>query len=203
MNERYFSDCPELSSIGKWKMISSHVSFKDHKSILNVHLEANGLSKWLVGCDEVHAFDAHKLSKKYDLVVLYDILDHMPTSDDARRLIGECRRITRPAGKIFALCHPRISRLGTHLLSINKAYAHLFYELWGVHTLHFDDPVGFYRQCFLESGLKIAEERLYREYIEEFFMKVPDGTTKRPNIGPHHETQFATYTVEPEIPCFT
>jgi hypothetical protein len=201
IHERYLGDDPELASIGKWRMLSSSLKLKEYKSILNVHLEPNGLSKWLEGCDDAHASEVGRISKAYDLVVLYDVIDHMPTEDDAKRLLAECRRRIYPLGRMFALCHPRISRIGTHLFGVNKAYCHLFYDLGGIHALHLDDPVGFYRRCFRDSRLKTLEERLYTEYVEEFFSAPPEGAPRQPKIGPEHQTQFATYILEPSRPC--
>ena len=199
IHERYF--CRELSSIGKWKLISSMLALKNYARTLNVYLNPNGLSKWINNCDEIYFEDVFekKYNETYDLIVMYDLIDHLDDESQVVYLLEKCRDFLKRKGKIFLLCHPGISRIGTHLFDVNKAYIHLFCDTQGKKTLLIENPIEFYRECFRKSMLKAKEERIYKEYIEDFFDDLPEEIRSKANLGTNHEIQFVSYILTKEI----
>jgi SAM-dependent methyltransferase len=66
-----------------------------------------------------------KAGGPYDLILLYDVLDH---SEDPVNILATARDMLAPQGRIYVRCHPISSRHATHLYKkINKAYIHLVF----------------------------------------------------------------------------
>lgn len=62
----------------------------------------------------------------YDVIMLYDVVDHMIGSD-TRDSFETLNKLLKPSSIIYMRCHPYSSRHGSHLYkTLNKAYAHLF-----------------------------------------------------------------------------
>lgn len=98
----------------------------------------------LRGCAEVVGFDltpsecwgkfqgvqyttkAQDLKKHhYDLVFLYDVLDH---AHDPEALVSHIKELVKPTGFVYVRFHPWTSKHGSHLakIGLNKSFIHLF-----------------------------------------------------------------------------
>lgn len=119
----------------------------------------------------------------YDIVILFDVLDHVHEAD-AVDILNDIQKMLKPNGKVYVRCHPFTSRHATHTYhDINKAYLHLVFtpeELkeiipeskyieknFGVTT-----PLKTYDTWFAQSNLKVVNRREITEKVEPFF-KVP------------------------------
>ncbi len=132
-------------------------------------------------------WDAMPLDGSKDVVVAYDVVDHLPCLIDVGAFLLSCRESLVPGGLLYLFCHPFKSRLGNHLFERNMAYFHIIRGAEGVHTLKIDDPLAFYRKKISEAGLSVKEERVYREPIEDFF---------RPfSLDSDCEIQFVEYLI--------
>ena len=64
----------------------------------------------------------------YDIVLLYDVLDHVK-GEKPLSLLAKIRELTSPGARIYIRCHPWLGRHGGHLYQkLNKAFAHLIFS---------------------------------------------------------------------------
>lgn len=122
-----------------------------------------------------------------DVIVAYDVIDHLPSVSDVIEFLSGCRDSLSDEGVLYLFCHPYKSRLGNHLFDRNMAYIHLIRGIEGVHTLRIDDPLGFYRSMIKKARMKVKVERVYKEPIEAFF--------KRFLLDSDCEVQFVEYLI--------
>lgn len=118
----------------------------------------------------------HELERNfYDVVFLYDVLDHCADPDGLLKLVRQCMKKDAVA---FVRCHPWTSRHATHLFKqgVNKAYLHLFLEWAEIRALSNQDPVftrtekgplEAYRWWFRDCN--ILKETMTTEPVHEFF----------------------------------
>ncbi len=111
----------------------------------------------------------------YDVVMLYDVLDH---AEDPLEVMRQVKTIMRSDGTIYVKCHPWTSRHATHLFKqgLNKAYFHLFAnyqeiaELIG-QTPKFTrieiNPEVAYAWWF--NDFEIVSKSLNKSSVEDFF----------------------------------
>lgn len=119
----------------------------------------------------------------YDIILLFDILDHVKNEKPVDILI-KAKNLLAPTGKIYIRCHPFTSRHATHLYhDMNKAFLHLIFteaELKQLipRSIHAEPnfgsvfPKASYEQMIKEAGLVTVHSRDMREAPEEFF-KIP------------------------------
>lgn len=105
----------------------------------------------------------------YSAIVAHDVVDHLPEQEAISYFLSSCFESLSDDGKMYIMCHPYKSRLGNHLFLQNKAYLHIIKQIKGIHTLAIDDPVARYRNLIKKSGFKIEIERVYFEFIEDYF----------------------------------
>jgi len=134
----------------------------------------------------------------YDVVLLYDVLDHVQPVDgqlvDLEQHIqatgGESAingimqvlnllRTVAPTAEYLVRCHPWLAKHGTHLYTtLNRAYAHLFLTperiaaLGGVatETLPLRFPLASYRQAFGRAGFRLENTEVTRNRPDVFFL---------------------------------
>lgn len=125
-------------------------------------------------------WDKVKENGPYDVILLYDVLDHISGSDD--EIIDQFKSIKEVMHEnsiLYTRFHPFCSRHATHLYhQINKAYIHLVFSdeeiismgykpLPTKKTIH---PIGTYNKIINKSGFKLVKkEQSYRETLEPFF----------------------------------
>lgn len=122
--------------------------------------------------------DFVKLKGPYDVVLMFDVLDHIENSNPVD-ILKQVKSMMSNNGKLFIRNHPWCSRHGSHLYTkINKAYAHLVFDdselsrIGGYandHTLKLSDPLETYKSWFSESGFKIYNEIPFIKNIEDYF----------------------------------
>lgn len=114
----------------------------------------------------------------YDIVMLYDVLDHC---DNPVNVMSQIRNVLKPTGIVYVRCHPWTSKHATHVYKqgLNKAYIHLFLapfeirEVTGQPQMFVRQetaPIEAYRRWF--DGFNIKKEQLIKDGmpISPFFL---------------------------------
>ena len=147
----------------------------------------------------------------YDVVLMYDVLDHM-TEMNQVEMLNRVRQVLSADGRIYVRNHPWCSRHGRHYYhQINKSFAHVIFDSTemlriggftsqeGVVPL--TKPIQTYRNWFSASDLRIVDERKIITQVPDFF-KSPDNTLIRDRLTTHWgdedpfvnmEIDFVTY----------
>lgn len=119
----------------------------------------------------------------YDVIVLFDVIDHA-IGEDPKSVLSKARSALSENGKIYMRCHPYISKHGTHLYhDLNKAYAHLVFtseELEKIIpnskykelSIGVTKPLYTYAKFIEDANLKIVTRRDISSKVEPFF-KIP------------------------------
>tara|TARA_R110000868_G_scaffold20153_12_gene85654 strand:+ start:112 stop:975 length:864 start_codon:yes stop_codon:yes gene_type:complete len=127
----------------------------------------------------------------YDIISLYDVIDHIMTHDEAVEAMSFVRKCATPDAVINVRCHPWTSRHGGHLYeTINRAYAHILLseEEYQKHTSvkvrKITTPMNEYRSVFEKTGFTIDSiikstisiEPIFQtpQFVEKFRQKL-DG----------------------------
>lgn len=116
-------------------------------------------------------------SAPYDLILLYDVLDHM-VDEEPSVALGRAGKLLKKNGKMIVRCHPWISRHGGHYYTqINRAWIHLFLteeqlkergcEI--VPNRKVVHPLYTYKKWIEDANLEILQEDKIVENIEEYF----------------------------------
>lgn len=118
----------------------------------------------------------------YDVILIYDVLDHV-TSESQAEMLSKAASVLSEEGKIYLRCHPWCGRHGGHLYrKLNKAFMHLVFsdsELvklglepeWIIKTTA---PLFSYGEIIKESGLvQETEPEVDSQEVEEFFKENP------------------------------
>lgn len=153
----------QQNALGKLRNILFKHPTMIQGKIANIVIEDNGFDV----LPNIETFDWRKLPdlSEFDGVLLYDVLDHLPTLNDVPRLLGLFSQVPRT----YVFCHPRRSRLGTHLFDLNLAYIHLYEEFsYEKHTLDIENPLEFYRHM-MSMYHEIKDEFVCREPVEYVF----------------------------------
>lgn len=118
----------------------------------------------------------------YNVVILYDVIDHMVTDEPVENL-KKIRSVLAPNAKIFVRCHPWCSRHATHLYhKINKAFIHLVFSKDELKSLGYEGqptrevihPLSHYNEWFKLSGFHLLKkERTTNSAVESFFTTTP------------------------------
>lgn len=127
------------------------------------------------GVDMTDNFSTVARHGPYDIVLLYDVLDHIQ-GEDPIRVLDKVRSVLAPNGTVYVRCHPWCSRHGTHLYrSVNKAFAHLVLPQENLphqpHTLKIKKPHETYHEWFHKAGFTIEKQETHRQDVEEYFKK--------------------------------
>jgi 2-polyprenyl-3-methyl-5-hydroxy-6-metoxy-1,4-benzoquinol methylase len=120
--------------------------------------------------------EAVESNSPYDVILLYDVIDHM-TLSDAKVCMGKIKSLLSPNGTVFLRNHPFCSRHATHLYhKCNKAFIHLVFTEEELKELGYDTPINakvvypLYMYNELTKAHFTKEEPVInRESIESFF----------------------------------
>lgn len=114
----------------------------------------------------------------YDIILLYDVLDHAQGSTP-QEILSFAKSMLADGGKIYVRTHPWTSRHGGHAYrKTNKAFVHLVFteeELASMgleleHNLKIRAPIAIYNSWLEGSGLKNSiEPELDHQDVESFF----------------------------------
>ena len=130
-------------------------------------------------------FEKVKEQGPYDVILLYDVLDHCKTSvttchDSMVEVLSRVKSVLSPEGKVYLRCHPWCSRHGGHLYrKLNKAYVHLIFSEEELNSLGLDIdfthrvlfPLMTYNKAIEYAGLITTPESIDRQDLEDFFSK--------------------------------
>lgn len=114
------------------------------------------------------SFDNVVKNGPYDVILLFDVLDHAKNPVD---VLFKCKNLIREGGKIYLRCHPWTARHGGHLYDkINKAFVHLIFDekelkKLGFENLEFNNKI-LYPIDTYEKFIKSAELKKYKEDVE-------------------------------------
>lgn len=154
----------------------------------------------------------HEVDALYDVIMLYDVLDH---THDPIDVMSKIESLLKPNGIVYVRCHPWTSKHATHLFKqgINKAYYHLFLS-WDeikeqlgespIFTRIEVDPITAYHYWF--TKFKIIKENQITEPVSDFFQtaEVKKLIQEEQKIPPKEmnkfmkrmEIQFVDYRLE-------
>ena len=116
---------------------------------------------------------------KYDVVLMYDVFDHLENEDPAD-VMKKIKSVLTPEGKIYARMHPFISRHANHYYhTLNKAFLHLIFtedeleKITGVkpntHTNKVFYPFATYTTIFNKTKIKIISQNIIENEVEPYF----------------------------------
>ena len=128
-------------------------------------------------------FDKVKENGPYDIILLYDVLDHAIVSsldqhNSMVQLLYNAKSVLSPEGTIYLRCHPWCSRHGGHLYrKLNKAFLHLVFseEELGLLGLNLEPihkvlaPLFTYDNVIKDAKLKKITESIEKQQVESFF----------------------------------
>lgn len=123
-----------------------------------------------------------RASGPYDVVMLWDVLDHL-TGEDPIDALKKVKEVCKPGAAVYVRCHPWCSRSATHTYrSLNKAFTHLVFSevelvrlgiTGGEPTLKVVHPQMTYTNWFQVAGFAIAVNDPATEDVEKFFSETP------------------------------
>jgi len=128
-------------------------------------------------------FDVVKANGPYDVIILFDVIDHVQR-ESPTDLLFRAHQVLTKEGSVYMRCHPFMSRHATHLYHhLNKAYIHLVFSPEEISQLGVDQhyvepsigvlyPLKTYSEFITQSGLRAANRREITEKVESFF-KIP------------------------------
>lgn len=128
----------------------------------------------------IRAFDAIEDVKNYspfNMVFLYDVLDHMPVVEMIRSL-SEIKSILADKSQVFLRVHPFTSRNGAHFL-LDRAFIHLMLSTDEIDRLRIErqdvamivDPFHFYDELFGLLGFTIVKKIVHQTSVEDFISR--------------------------------
>jgi 2-polyprenyl-3-methyl-5-hydroxy-6-metoxy-1,4-benzoquinol methylase len=116
-------------------------------------------------------------SRAYDVILLYDVLDHCEKPIEVLNRIG---MLLAPNGVVYVRCQPWTSRHGGHMWrQINKAYIHLAVDDDHLKKLGYKvepvtkvlRPLRTYKEWFAQTNFKVKKEDVSTEVLENYFHK--------------------------------
>jgi 2-polyprenyl-3-methyl-5-hydroxy-6-metoxy-1,4-benzoquinol methylase len=117
----------------------------------------------------------------YDIILLYDVLDHISGKEQALDIMNKIKSVKTKDAKVYIRCHPFCSRHGGHLYTkINKAFMHLIFSEKELELMNcplvgdfwkLPHPEMAMRELFVETGFEKIKEEIISEMAEDFFMK--------------------------------
>lgn len=122
-----------------------------------------------------------KSNAPYDIILIYDVLDHMESSNMVK-VLTQTKDLLSNDGTIYLRFHPFCSRHATHLYhKINKAFMHLIFTTDELHKLGYETPIAAnvvfplhtYSTLIENSHLKVINFNTIREKVDDFFHNDP------------------------------
>jgi len=121
-------------------------------------------------------FEKVKSEGPYDIILIYDVLDHVE-EETMKSLLEKAKSVLTEEGRIYLRCHPWSGRHGGHLYKINKAFVHLVFTNEELKKMNIDQgfnrkiiaPIETYNNAIDEAGLSRIEEEVDFQEPEPFF----------------------------------
>lgn len=161
--------CGEGHIIKNSKKISLGVGFDVQK------LGALVWEEQIENCLLTTDFEKVKSNGPYDVVLLYDVLDH---ASDQNKVLDDVKSVCNKNTLVIIRCHPWCSRHGTHLYTtLNKAFVHVVFSDEELTDLGLPTsivqpliaPLNHYRGLFAVNGFCIKNEKIIDGKVERFF----------------------------------
>lgn len=124
--------------------------------------------------------DFNKILGKYDIILLYDVLDHCQNPVET---LLQVKQLCNENTKVYIRCHSWMSRHGAHLHKyINKAWIHLVLNEEELSSLNLKPeivqkyyyPVNTHKNWFDETGFKITYSNIIKSPVDSFFKQFSD-----------------------------
>lgn len=125
-------------------------------------------------------FNAVVENGPYDVVILYDVLDHAEV-DSPVDILKKIKSVMSPGAKLYIRNHPWCSRHGGHLYQkINKAFVHLIFSSEELIEMGYEEsipnqkvihPRNMYKDWIDESGFNFKPPFISQTNVEDFFKK--------------------------------
>lgn len=126
--------------------------------------------------------DWNKITKNtYDIVILYDVLDHAE-QDTPTEILEKIKSVIHKDSLVFIHFHPWCSKHGAHLYRfVNKAYIQLFFnkeelKAMGCVLIPSEEiiyPIRTYKQWIKDAGFKTLENEIHQSPVPELFLQKP------------------------------
>lgn len=155
-------------------------------------------------------FEEVKNNAPYDIVLIYDVIDHMDKNQSIQ-ILKNIRDLLSDNGTIYLRTHPFCSRHATHLYhSINKAFIHLVFNVSELQEMGYEAPetakivfpIAQYGEIIKQAGLAISHSNIIREKVEPFFKK---NTLIKERIRMHFKDDSSDKNIKaggfPEFQC--
>ena len=157
-------------------------------------------------------FEVVKKNAPYDIILMYDVLDHIAHIDPITAL-NQVKSVLDKDGRVYIRNHPWSSRHGGHLYDqLNKAFLHLILDeveltRIGGYTCKYNigvvRPLETYQHWFDQSGFTIKSEIPLTRTVEDFFLtpshvhsKLVEHWGDEAEMARHMEIEFVEYIVE-------
>jgi 2-polyprenyl-3-methyl-5-hydroxy-6-metoxy-1,4-benzoquinol methylase len=149
-------------------------------------------------------FEEVKAKGPYDVILLYDVLDHLQL-ESPTAVLKKAASVLTDDGSIYMRVHPFTSRHATHhYTSINKAYIHLVFtpeelkqlipvDEYASENIGVTYPVKTYPEFIAQAGLKIITDRRTTDTVEPFFRipKIAERIMKNTKMPQFPEFQMS------------
>ncbi len=118
----------------------------------------------------------------YDVVLLFDVLDHV-TKMSPQHVLGQAASLLAENGRMYLRCHPFTSRHALHVYPhLNKAFLHLVFtpkELSSLASppliphphIRGSRPLDAYEAAFSGAGLRVVNRQIMTQRVEPFFQQ--------------------------------
>lgn len=127
-----------------------------------------------------NAWDEVVSQGPYDVILLFDVLDHLE-EEEPSTVLGKVASVLKDTGTVHLRVHPWGSRHATHLYKkLNKAFAHIVFteeemaKLVGTHekNLGIRWPLRQYAEFFAAVGMEYTRTE-HTQPVEDFFKNTP------------------------------
>ncbi len=149
----------------------------------------SGSLEWDKEGDYFLTTDFSKLQGPYDVILLYDVLDHVENPTETLKSI---KSLMDKDSKIVIRFHSWMSRHGAHLYyQLNKGWIQVVFtdeelKKMGITTSFqqkYDMPVNRQKKWINESGLKVNQEKVITSSVPVAFFKRPEFASRIPKVG--------------------
>lgn len=116
----------------------------------------------------------------YDVVLLYDVLDHVIDRDPVE-ILEEVKSLLTPQGMVVVRFHPWSCKHGTHLWKLNKTFAHLVFTDEELEKMGYTNmltnkvkhPREVYPKWIRDAGFKVTWQNITYEQAGPIFENNP------------------------------
>lgn len=147
----------------------------------------------------------------YDLIYLYDVIDHVE-NEQPHEILIRAKSILKEDGVIRMRAHPFISKHGGHTYTkVNRGYAHLIltkeelsvlgHNFKNYPTIFVTTPVKTYNEFINKAGLRNADQKTITEPADSWYLTGSAANRIRVNLKinnlliPQMAMQFLDFTL--------